>query len=181
MTLDKSLKLSEVNFPIYEVRDRNNSHGHNIRRTDKHQCFKEAPLSYTRSDQMKMKCSLIASLSFSKWILVMLCIHRQEMSIQKEWIIDNYFLCFTPSYNSTTNIILNQFPSSQWCFIFWLHTVTLKLNSMKNQTAGENVSLIFPPIYHPLPSCSRLSAQFLDKWCILSPSTIIKMMDPSQS
>lgn len=67
---------------------------------------------------MKIKCSLVASPSFSKWILVMLCIHRQDMSIQKEWIIDNYFLCFTPSYNSTTNIILNKFPSSQWCFVF---------------------------------------------------------------
>ena len=145
------------------------------------QYFKEAPLSYTRSDQTRKKCFLVASPSFSKWILVMLCIHRQEMSIQKEWIIDNYFLCFTPSYNSTTNIILNEFPSSQRCFIYELRTITSKLNSMKNQTAGENVSLIFPPIYHPLPSSSRLSVKFLGKWYILTPSTLIKMMDPSQS
>lgn len=135
--------------------------------------FKEAPLSYTRSDH------LIASLSFRKWILIMLCVHRQEMSIQKEWIIDNYFLCFIPSYNSTTNVILNEFSSSPWCFIFELHTVTSKLNSMKNQTAVENVSLIFPPIYHPLPCGSRLSAQLLGKWCLLSPSSLIKMMDPA--
>ena len=133
------------------------------------QYFKEAPLSYTRSDQTRKKCFLVASPSFSKWILVMLCIHRQEMSIQKEWIIDNYFLCFTPSYNSTTNIILNEFPSSQRCFIYELRTITSKLNSMKNQTAGENVSLIFPPIYHPLPSSSGLSVQFLGKWYILLP------------
>lgn len=50
---------------------------------------------------------------------------------------------------------------------------------MKNQTAGENVSLIFPPIYHPLPCGSRLSAQLLGKWCLLSPSSLIKMMDPA--
>lgn len=182
MTLHKTLKPSEVNFPPCKARGRNNSQGCSIWRADKrHSIFKEAPLSHTRSDQTKMKCSLVASPSVSKWILVMLCIHKQEMSIQKEWIIDNYFLCFTPSYNSTTNIILNEFPSSQWCFIFELHTVTSKLSSMKNQTAGENILLIFPPIYHPLPSCSRLSAQFLGKWYILSPSTLIKMMDPSQS
>lgn len=142
--LSKSPKTSKVNFLSCEARGRNNSQGCNRRRTDKRQCFKEAPLSYTRSDQMKMKCSLAASLSFGKWILVMLCIHRQEMSIQKEWIIDNYFLCFTPSYNSTTNIILNEFPSSQWCFIFELHTVTSELNSVKNQTAGEKCIFNFP-------------------------------------
>lgn len=128
-------------------------------------CFKEDPLSYTRSDQMEMKCSLRASVSVSKWIPIMLCIHRQETSIQKEWIIDNYFLCFAPSYNSTTNIILNEFPFL-WCFIFWLHALTSKFNSMKSQTAEENGSLIFPPIYHPLPSCSRSCGQFSDKWHI---------------
>lgn len=77
-------------------------------------------------------------------------------------------------------MILNEFPSSQWCFIFELHTVTSKLNSVKNPTAGENVSLIFSPISHPLPSCSRLSAQFLSKRYALSRSVLVKMMDPSQ-
>lgn len=129
---------------------------------------------------MKMKCSLVASPRFSKWILVVLCIHRQEISIQKEWIIDNYFLCFAPSYNSTTNIILNEFPSSQWCFIFVTY-YNLKTQQHEKSNSWENVSLIFPPIYHPLPSCSRLSAQLLGKWYILNPSTLIKMMDPSQS